>query len=134
MKDNKTAKILAQALDRACQKKSQQQIDLVLANFEKLLTQKHWWPYLSEVIRELEVIENSRQNIIKVNLFSAHQLDAAEAGDLADIVSRLSGKKVILETGIDHDLLGGAILNYDDKVLDLSLKNKLANLAEHLVS
>ncbi len=134
MKNKQIAKVLAQALDRACQQKSAKQIDLILVNFERLLLERRWRQYLADTIKELKTIENFRQNIIQVKLSSAHELDAQEKKQLSDIVARLSGKKVTLQTSLEPDLIGGAILSYDDKVLDLSLKNKLANLTEHLVS
>ena len=50
------------------------------------------------------------------------------------IKEQAGGDKVSLKESINADLLGGVVLRYGNKSLDLSLKDKLNKLKDSLIS
>jgi F-type H+-transporting ATPase subunit delta len=63
---------------------------------------------------------------------SAHALDAQELAALAELASRLSGKKVKLTTAHRPELLGGVRLRVGNVLYDGSLRATLDQLEQKL--
>ena len=52
----------------------------------------------------------------------------AELLKLTDALKKRFGREVEVETSVDESLIGGAIINTGDIVIDGSVRNKLARL------
>ena len=59
---------------------------------------------------------------------SATALDAAELDKIKAALARRFGRNVDVETAIDESLIGGAIIDAGDLVIDGSVRAKLARL------
>ncbi|MCB1215634.1 MAG: ATP synthase F1 subunit delta [Deltaproteobacteria bacterium] len=68
----------------------------------------------------------------RVKVQSVAPLGAQEA-PLTQNLEKILGKKVILETVIDQDLLGGLRVQVGDQVFDASLKKELENLKANIL-
>jgi F-type H+-transporting ATPase subunit delta len=68
------------------------------------------------------------QRMVKAKITSATTLDAAELAKLQAALKKRFGREVEIETALDPELLGGAVIDAGDIVIDGSLRNKLARL------
>ncbi|OGY96996.1 MAG: hypothetical protein A2543_02480 [Candidatus Komeilibacteria bacterium RIFOXYD2_FULL_37_8] len=66
------------------------------------------------------------------NITSREELSPAEIKTIEDLVSKKTKKKVVVRQEEDKNILGGTIIKYEDKIIDLSIKNQLKNLAKQL--
>ena len=72
------------------------------------------------------------QRVVKAKITSATPLDAAELAKLQAALKKRFGREVEIETALDPELLGGAVIDAGDVVIDGSLRNKLARLESAL--
>jgi F-type H+-transporting ATPase subunit delta len=63
---------------------------------------------------------------------SATALPAAELDTIKAALKRRFGRDVELETAVDEGLIGGAVIDAGDVVIDGSLRSKLARLQSAL--
>jgi F-type H+-transporting ATPase subunit delta len=74
------------------------------------------------------------ERVVKAKITSATPLDEVELAKLrAALVKRL-GSQVEISTAVDPDLIGGAIIDAGNVVIDGSLRNKLARLESALAN
>jgi F-type H+-transporting ATPase subunit delta len=72
------------------------------------------------------------QHIVKAKITSATALDAGELAKLRAALMKRFGREVEVETALDPELLGGAVIDAGDIVIDGSLRSKLARLESAL--
>ena len=68
------------------------------------------------------------QRVVKAKITSATPLDSAELAKLQAALKKRFGRDVEIETALDPELLGGAVIDAGDIVIDGSLRNKLERL------
>ena len=123
------AKILAKAIYQAMQDKDNKEI---IANFSSYL-KDHRLVYLIPVIlKEFEKINLIATDHIAASVTSKDELDNKEVNKIKNIIEERSKKKVIIKQELDQNILGGVVIKYQDKLLDLSLKKQLNNLSKQL--
>lgn len=88
------------------------------------------FPFVHEEYREL--VEDDL-GIARARVTTAVPLDATLAGKLRERLESLTGKQVRLETRVDSDILGGVVTVVGGKILDGSLRYRLAELRERLL-
>ena len=72
------------------------------------------------------------EHVVKATITSATVLDAAELSKLHDALKRRFGSEVEITTAVNPELIGGAVIDAGDVVIDGSLRNKLARLESAL--
>lgn len=87
----------------------------------------------NQVVDELEEIMRQSLPKVSVNVRLATPLTSQEESKLKQVIETETGKEVILNTSIDKKLLGGMVLEYDGKVVDLTVNEHLTNLKQHLL-
>lgn len=83
-----------------------------------------------------ELFERRRANaagLVTVEVTSAYPLDASESRRISDSISARVGKACELETAVDPQLIGGAVIKIGDSVTDLSLRRRLSDLGQDLI-
>ena len=65
---------------------------------------------------------------------SAQPMDAAELAKLRDSLRRRFGQDVEISTAVDAALIGGAVIDTGDVVIDGSIRTKLARLGAALAN
>ena len=89
---------------------------------------------LAPSIRDLfEALRADAERRVTVEIISAQALDAGQEDRLAAILQRRIGKRVNIKSSVDRSLLGGAVLRVGDRVMDGTLKSRLAKLCAKLV-
>ena len=93
-----------------------------------LLAQAGRLPLLVEVAGLFEQLRAEDQRVVRATVTSATALSASQVEDLRAALKRRFGREVELETAVDASLIGGAVIDAGDVVIDGSLKGKLARL------
>jgi len=96
-----------------------------LRNFLQLLAQNRRLPLLPEIALQFEALRADAENIATVEVRSARELTREQAQRLRAALERRLGRTVKLSAQIDPSLLGGAVVQYGDFVLDGSLRRSL---------
>ncbi len=100
----------------------------------KLLVENDRLEALSEISAAFDELKARAQNRIKVKLVAATQMDDDLKGKLAEALERRFGRQVDLETQVDESLIGGAIIQAEDRVIDGSVRARLKRLTDSLIA
>lgn len=101
---------------------------LTLSIFD-IITKKNREPLLPAIAKEFHNAYNEYKGIRKATITTAVPLDAKLKAEFEQLVKNLSNKtQVELLEKIDKEMIGGFVLNIDDKQIDASIKNKLKAL------
>lgn len=94
-----------------------------------ILTRKNREKLLPAIAKEFHVAYNENKGIGKATITTTVPMDAALRAEIETIVKQLSQKsKIELEEKVDQNLIGGFVLNVDDRQIDASIKSKLKTL------
>ncbi|MFL2553429.1 MAG: F0F1 ATP synthase subunit delta [Candidatus Rariloculaceae bacterium] len=103
-------------------------------NLIRLLVENGRIMVLPDISARFDALKADAENTVKVTLVTATDADSDVAERIVGSLEKKLGRKVQLELELDGDLLGGAVIRADDMVIDGSVKSKLRQLAESLVS
>ncbi|HVV98399.1 MAG TPA: F0F1 ATP synthase subunit delta [Rhodanobacteraceae bacterium] len=103
-------------------------IDSPFANFVKLLADNHRLEALPEIAALFEQHKREAEKILQVRVRSATPIDAGEAAKLKDALKRRFGRDIELEQTVDPSVLGGAVIDAGDVVIDGSVRGRLHQL------
>lgn len=82
---------------------------------------------LDSLARDLVSYRAEELRVVEVTAISAHKLSQAAFNEVKAKVKRLypKARKIIINQRIDEEQIGGVRLELPDRLLDLSLRNKL---------
>ena len=102
-------------------------------NFLKLLLENRRLAVLPEIAEHFEALKAKVENTVDAVVTSATKLSKKQVGDIAAALKKRLGCDVNVETEIDENLIGGAVIRAGDVVIDGSLRARLEGLATALV-
>jgi F-type H+-transporting ATPase subunit delta len=105
--------------------------DLAAKTLE-VLTRNHRVGDLDAILEALAALVNSALGVAVAHVRSAKALSPEEIGELANTLSKRTGKKVELEIRTDPKLLGGFIVKIGSVVWDASVAGKINKFRESL--
>lgn len=97
----------------------------VLVHYDRL-------PVLPEISRIFEALKAEAEQVMAVTVRSALELSADYQTRLSDSLSRRFGRTIELECEVDPSVLGGAVIQSGDMVIDGSLRRRLGLMSEAL--
>jgi F-type H+-transporting ATPase subunit delta len=97
-------------------------------DFLALLADNRRLPLLPEIAGLFEELRAEADRIVKAKVTSATELPAAELETIRIALRKRFGREVELETAVDASLIGGAVIDAGDVVIDGSLRGKLSRL------
>ena len=103
------------------------------ADFIGLLAQNGRLAVLPEIGALFEALKQDAERVLKVNVRSAAPIDANETARLKDALKRRFGRDIEIEQSIDADVLGGAVIDAGDIVIDGTVRGRLARLGQALM-
>jgi F-type H+-transporting ATPase subunit delta len=103
-------------------------------NFLKLLLEYDRANVLPEISAHFDALKADVENTVDVLVTSASPLTAAQQQSIAAALKERLGREVKLETKIDENLIGGAVIRAGDVVIDGSLRSRLEALSNALVA
>ncbi|KAB2897149.1 MAG: F0F1 ATP synthase subunit delta [Dokdonella sp.] len=106
--------------------------DSQFATFLGLLAHNHRLVVLPEIAALFTALKNEAERVLKVGVRSAAPLGEAETAKLKDALKRRFGRDIELEASLDPDMLGGAVIDAGDVVIDGSVRGRLARLEQTL--
>ena len=98
------------------------------SNFIGLLFENGRLPLLPEIAGLYDELRSEAERVVKAKVTSAVALPAAELDTIKAALARRFGRAVEVETAVDESLIGGAVIDAGDVVIDGSLKGKLGRL------
>lgn len=105
-------------------------LSTLITNFLLLLVDKDRMKFIVEISQHLGKLADDAQGLVRAHVTSAFELPAPQQARMKDLLAKLTGRSVILETAVDPNLLGGVVTRVDGKVYDGSLRTQLAQLRQ----
>jgi F-type H+-transporting ATPase subunit delta len=102
-------------------------------NLLQLLAENDRLVVLPEIATQFDALKTAAENKAKVTVTSAAPIDEAQAADIKKSLERKLGRAVELSLAVDASLIGGAVIQADDMVIDGSVRARLQRLADTLV-
>lgn len=102
--------------------------DSAFANFLRLLAENGRLPVLPEVGALFEQLKQEAEHVLKVNVRTAAPIGAAATARLRDALKRRFGRDIELQETIDESMIGGAVIDTGDIVIDGSVRGRLGRL------
>ena len=99
-----------------------------LRNLLHLLVKNGREGYIRLIYDEFINLRGEREDIAQVRVATAKPLSQADKDKLTEHLTAALGKRVKLSERVDPGLIGGVRLELDDKVIDGTLRAKLAQL------
>ena len=87
---------------------------------------------LPSISRELDAMVEAKSGRVTADVTSAKPLDPSQLSQITAALEKLSGKKVVVNSSHDPELLGGVVAKVGDRVYDGSLRTQLRNLRDEL--
>ena len=103
-------------------------------NFLKLLLENGRVGVLPEIAAHFETLKAQVENTVDVTVTSASPLSSEQQADITRALKERLGREVRIATAIDENLIGGAVIQAGDIVIDGSLRARLEGLANALVN
>lgn len=103
-------------------------------NFLKLLLEYGRIAVLPEIAEHFEALKANVENTVDVIVTSATPLSASQQLEISTALQARLGRSVKLETEIDENLIGGAVIKAGDVVIDGSLRARLSSLTNTLIN
>ncbi|HEY5971758.1 MAG TPA: F0F1 ATP synthase subunit delta [Pseudoxanthomonas sp.] len=104
------------------------------SRFLALLAENRRLTQLPEIAGLYEELKAEAERVVKATVTSAAALPAGELDVLKAALKKRFGREVELSTAIDASLIGGAVIDAGDVVIDGSLKGKLSRLQAALAN
>jgi len=101
-------------------------------NLVQLLLLKGRLRIISEIAGEYQRLLDSHRGIEHAEVTTAVPLDDEDKLKLAEHLSAMVDRKVVLESEVDSSLIGGVVARIGGKLLDGSTRSKLAALKKEL--
>jgi len=108
--------------------------DETFVRFLSLLADNRRLPLLAEITGLFEQQLAEANHVVKAQVTSASALPDSELATIKAALQKRFGRDVEIETAIDASLIGGAVIDAGDVVIDGSLKGQLAQLQHALSS
>lgn len=106
--------------------------DSAFANFVATLAANRRLPILADVADGFAALKRADEGVLKVTVRAAVALEAAQADALKAALAKRFGRQIELTSVIDDSVIGGAIIDAGDTVIDGSVRGRLERLAQSL--
>ena len=103
-------------------------------NLVSILTQKGKFAFIETIHSDYLIMVNQYKGIAKAEVTTAVAIDDNQKDKLAERLSKLTGKKVVVSINIDPNIIGGMIARVDGKIIDGSTRSQLSALKNDIVN
>jgi F-type H+-transporting ATPase subunit delta len=108
--------------------------DADFGNFLAVLADNGRLSLLPDISGLYDMQRAEAEHVVKATITSANALDAGELAKLSEALRKRFGREVEVSTAVDPALIGGAVIDAGDVVIDGSLRTKLARLGAALAN
>ncbi len=110
-----------------------QRLGEALPRFISLLIEYHRLPALSDILTLYQELVAKAQNTLPVEVCAAFALDPAQQEALTAALSQRFQRQIVPTFIIDKGLMGGLSIRTPTRVMDASIRGKLATLQHSLI-
>ena len=103
-------------------------------NLVLLLAKRGRLAILPLVAAEFKRLVDREHGVVVANVTSAQPLEPAELAAIAERVAAMAGARVEVVPAIDPELIGGLTVRIGDRLIDASVRGRLARLRASLVA
>jgi F-type H+-transporting ATPase subunit delta len=103
-------------------------------NLALLVVQRGLVDLMPNIARELNQLVLDYKNEATAEVTTATQLDEPTQRQVQNALERMTGKKIVLETRVRPDILGGVVARVGDQVIDGSVERRLKLLQQQLIT
>ena len=103
-------------------------------NLVKILVQAGRLQYAPSIKTQYEQMRAAAEGKVEVEVVTAYTLDRQQQHNIAEIIAERLDKRVSIKTSVDDALIGGAIIRAGDSIIDASLRGRLTELRNELIS
>jgi F-type H+-transporting ATPase subunit delta len=107
--------------------------DELVRNFLRVIAEKGRSQQIEEIIREFEALYAAEQEVLHVELTTAHELSDTDARDIVAQIEKASGRTVQATRSVDPNLIGGIVLKAGSRLADGSVRGRLNRLRHELI-
>lgn len=111
----------------------QDKVNSLVYNFIFALNLKKRVNIISDIAAEFEKELERLNNITHVGITSALELNDKRKEEIKDKISSMLNKEIIVDWGVDPDIIAGLIFNIDETIVDNSIRHKLENLSKTII-
>ncbi|WP_268913276.1 ATP synthase F1 subunit delta [Lentilactobacillus sp. SPB1-3] len=105
-----------------------------LINLFNIIDEYQRYTEVVTIIDEFGKLYNKENSIVTAEVTSAVELDNDQQSKIADaFANRIGAKKVVLNTRVDSDIIGGIVLRSEDTLIDGSVKARIEKVKELLL-
>lgn len=105
----------------------------IVYNFLYVLNLRKRIGIIGEIANEFEKQFEEEKNIVKVSIVSAIDIDNDRQNDIKNRIAEKLNKDVIVNWGVNPDIIAGLVFNINDTVVDNSVKHKLEVLSKEII-
>jgi F-type H+-transporting ATPase subunit delta len=87
---------------------------------------------VGQILAAYEIMANAKEGLEHAKVVTAVPLDEKETQSLMDRLAKITGKRIVLDTDVDPDIIGGFVARIGDKLIDGSTKARLGALKKGL--
>lgn len=130
-----STKNLVSAIHEMTKGKEGHELDVAIQNITDYLVKKRMIPRAGEILRKLEEMINKEEGIIKANITYKNIPGNKISEEIEKVLEkRYNAKKILATINENEDMLGGIKIEVGDEVIDLTLKNKINQLQNYLIT
>lgn len=104
------------------------------ANFLRVLLRNSRISDIDVIKEKFDAELETRSGVVSAEVVSAVELPENERRELERSLEKLTGKKIKMDLAVDGGLIGGVVTRIGSTVYDGSIKTKLENLRQQLIS
>ncbi len=108
------------------------ELDQLVANFVAVVAKNGRLDELENIISEFMRILAHHNGEVSASVITAQALTKTQLSALKNKLKSMVGSEVTVDTDVDDSLLGGMVVKIGSRMIDSSLKTKLANLEESM--
>ena len=105
----------------------------IVYNFLFVLNLKKSVSIISEIAVEFKKVLEKVKNIAHVNITSAIELENERKEQIKAKIAEKLNKEVIIDWGVDSEIIAGLIFNIDELIIDNSIRHKLEDLGKEII-
>ncbi|MFA5773296.1 MAG: F0F1 ATP synthase subunit delta [Candidatus Paceibacterota bacterium] len=130
-----STKNIVSAIHEMTKGKEGHELNMAIQNITDYLAKKRMIPRAGEILKKLEETINKEEGIVKANITYKNIPTKKISEEIEEILkNRYNAKKILATTNENEDMLGGVKIEVGDEVIDLTLKNKINQLQNYLIT
>lgn len=107
-------------------------LSAIMKSFLTLLFDKGRIGFLREIASYYKDLADELKGVVKASIVSATELSSDAVDRIKEVLSKKTGKNIVLNVAQDPSLIGGVVTKIGDLVMDGSVKTQLINMRETL--